>query len=306
MTLDQAAIIQINATVIAGALVLLTINAAIDITDSALNRYAITGITIAIIMPFAASSFWAFDEKRLIAARQLTQYGFMVLLIGLVVFGLLVAVDQVRAQTENANNMKNNSTGVTAMQTTNTNPETWFTPDFWVAVGTAALAIATFLFLLETRKARIASQRPSFAIEPVTYDKFGNAKSINLVNNGQTASTIEATCYALDSPTGSGSSLTHHIMSLSKDGRVVIELPVELSEMQAKGQYLLIDIKCKDVENKDYDAKISFDYGKIKGTSIRVAYQYNTFLSMTLALKRVAAAAESIEKKFTKEKSDKQ
>jgi len=90
-------IVQINATIIAGALVLLTINTVTDMTQGALNRYAITVTTIVSIMPFAFSSMLAFNSRQLQAAKQLTGYGFVVLMLALSVLGILVAIDQTRA-----------------------------------------------------------------------------------------------------------------------------------------------------------------------------------------------------------------
>lgn len=95
-------ILQINATIIAGALVLLTINAAANITDGAFNRNAITTLTIIIIMPFALSTFAAFDRRHQENARQLTRWGFVILMIALTALGILISIDQFKKDPETA------------------------------------------------------------------------------------------------------------------------------------------------------------------------------------------------------------
>jgi len=79
-------LVQINATVIAGLLILLTINTSEDLTHNTLNRYLLAASTIFMIMPFAGSSFWAFSEKKKLndGARKLTQWGFVVMMVGLI------------------------------------------------------------------------------------------------------------------------------------------------------------------------------------------------------------------------------
>lgn len=83
-------ILQINATVITGALILLTIATTSDFGKDGWNRYSVTIATIALLMPFAGSSFWIFEKGREKAAFGLTRWGFMVLMIGLTFLRLLV------------------------------------------------------------------------------------------------------------------------------------------------------------------------------------------------------------------------
>lgn len=90
-----------------------------------------------------------------------------------------------------------------------------------------------------------------------------------------------------DGPTTSGFGRRHYIMSLSKNGRAVLELPVKLSEIIEKGQYLKIDIKCKDTAGRNFKSKIAINFGEYKDTNTTVAYQYNVFLSLTLAVKDI-------------------
>lgn len=172
--------------------------------------------------------------------------------------------------------------------------------DFWVAVGTIALAAVTFGFLIETRKIRIASQRPSFAIEPVIYDEHNNVKAVNLVNHGQTASNIKAVCMwgeKLETQVGAGN--THYILSLARDSRAVLEIPI--SEIISKGQVLKIEITCKDVADRNYKAIIRTDFGEIKGTSTFVAYQYDALLRLTVAVKHMADSMREIEEKLNQD-----
>lgn len=90
--LDTHQILQIDATVIAGALVLLTIGTTAAIGKDGWNRYTVTIVTLAIIIPFAGSSFWLFDERAADKAKELTRLGFVTLIIGLLTLGILAII----------------------------------------------------------------------------------------------------------------------------------------------------------------------------------------------------------------------
>lgn len=87
--LDTHQIFQINAIIVAGALVLLTIGTTAAIGTDGWNRYTVTIITLAIIIPFAGSSSWLFDERTVDKAKELTRLGFLTLVIGSYALGIL-------------------------------------------------------------------------------------------------------------------------------------------------------------------------------------------------------------------------
>jgi uncharacterized membrane protein (DUF441 family) len=87
-------IIQIDVTVIAGALVLLTLNSALNTghPDPWLSKYwqyVITILTIAIIIPFASSAVLAMDQ-RMEKSKIWLRRGFIALMFELAVFAIIV------------------------------------------------------------------------------------------------------------------------------------------------------------------------------------------------------------------------
>ncbi|AIF84153.1 hypothetical protein NTE_02098 [Candidatus Nitrososphaera evergladensis SR1] len=284
MAIDQSTLIQINATIIAGAIVLLTINAAIDITHSAFNRYAVTLTALAIIIPFAGSSIRAFDEKELDAAKKLTQGGFGVLIIGLAALAFLVLFDDVRGVTAPVKVDSNMTSIVDSGQPQIAiDPLTWATVG--LAVGTFVLAIVAFFSLRESKKLRIEAQLPNFAVEPA--QQFGDRMlRLNLVNNGQGASGIMARCnWGKDLYTLTNSKSTY-ILSLAKGGYAGLDVPID--QIKLNGEILKIMLECKDSSGQDYTAEVLLDFNKIQGSGITIAYQNNYFLTLYDAIKGVS------------------
>jgi len=91
--LDAGSILQINATIIAGALILLTLgNILTDQPGKESIQYTLTILTIVVIMPFSISSMWVLKEKdaSLAEAKKYLRVGFLTLMLALL--GLAVIV----------------------------------------------------------------------------------------------------------------------------------------------------------------------------------------------------------------------
>lgn len=158
----------------------------------------------------------------------------------------------------------------------------------------------------ETRKMRRAteemaksSQQPNFAIEPVLFETYSEFYAINLVNNGQTATNITAKCMYLDSEIDSGSGLVFYIISLSKDGRAYLKLPI-VDIVRAR-KYLKLEINCKDINDKDYSKTLVYDFDKIRREGATIAYQYTFEGSTNRVLKDIK---EILSNKFNQQSSN--
>src|SRR3989304_4485701 len=100
--------------------------------------------------------------------------------------------------------------------------------DFWVAVGTLALASVTSVLAFLTWRVLIESKKmrtePVFALEPGQYlsrigeELGGEFMRLNLVNHGQAATDIFATCTWRENEKVSGNSREFYIVSLARDG----------------------------------------------------------------------------------------
>jgi hypothetical protein len=170
-----------------------------------------------------------------------------------------------------------------------------------VAVATILLACITGLYMYETRKMRKAtenilknSQQPNFAIEPVLFNEAGDEfNAINLVNNGQTATNITARCMYLDGEQGSGSGTDpFYIISLSKDGRAYLKLPI--ADIVKARKYFKLEIECKDINDNDYKKTLVYDFDKIKQSGAKIAYQYTFEGSTNKVLKQIRLAIKEL------------
>jgi len=190
-------------------------------------------------------------------------------------------------------------------------PESSGDPNFLLAtvlaIATSALAIITFFYMRETKKMRIATenilkggQKPIFAIEPVLYDETGDFHAINLVNHGQTATDILAICYWLDSESGSGSGDRFYILSLSKDGRAILNIPA-LKIIEQK-KYLKIEITCKNSQGDQFATTLIHAFDKLKDSNTKIAYQYSYEQSITGALKEIRDTLNELTKPDNKDK----
>lgn len=148
-----------------------------------------------------------------------------------------------------------------------------------VAIGTAALAIITYIYMVETKKIRIAGQEPVFSVEPVQNSLVG----LWIINSGQTAGSIYVDCRA------GTFAQKFYILSLGNQGRALLDnLP--LSEVINDKQELYLVVDCKDSKGEMYRSEIKIDFAKIINEERTVARQET-------ALGKIANSAEEIAKK---------
>jgi hypothetical protein len=167
--------------------------------------------------------------------------------------------------------------------------------DFWVAVGTLALAVVTGLLafltwrvLDESKKART---EPIFALEPARYltgmneapgEKF---LQLHLVNHGAPATDITAEIGWFDHKGSAGSSRTFYILSLAKDAYAELSLDQHLDKITGERLYLRVKINCINAAGKPCEKIITNGLDKIRGTSIKIAAQYSYWRQVIDALR---------------------
>ncbi|MEW6603708.1 MAG: hypothetical protein AB1351_03335 [Thermoproteota archaeon] len=134
----------------------------------------------------------------------------------------------------------------------------------------------------ETQKMHIASQQPNFVIEPVLFNDKGGFDAINLVNHGQTATDISAHCICLDRGKKIVFEDTFFIVSLAKDSRAILELPVE--NMLKEHFHLRVELQFRNITGNSDTKNIGYDFNR----EIRkIAYQYSYEGSTNRVLKNI-------------------
>jgi hypothetical protein len=141
-----------------------------------------------------------------------------------------------------------------------------------VGIPTSILAIITYLYMDETRKIRKVTQEPNFSIAPTTYTLGGTFHRLLLLNSGQTAKFINVNCNWSKTEQDGEDSKKFYIVSLGSKSRAILD-GIPIASIVQNNSVLIVQIKCKDAKNEDFEDKLTIDFGKLTKENQVIAYQ---------------------------------
>jgi hypothetical protein len=137
-----------------------------------------------------------------------------------------------------------------------------------IPIATSVLVIITALQMLEARRLRIESVRPSLSLEPAGFVKSGGFTMLHLANNGSTARNV-----SIDVTYNEKTDL-HYISFIGTSQRVPVLIDGDFT--QAGGTVEVI-VRYTDLYRKAHEEKLSIDFNSINKENRKYAYVRSHF-----------------------------
>jgi hypothetical protein len=131
------------------------------------------------------------------------------------------------------------------------------------SIATSVLVIMTALQMLEARRLRIESVRPSLSLEPAGFVTSGGFTMLHLANNGNTARDVNVDV------TYNEKTDLHYISSIGTSQRVPVLIDDDFTQA---GGAVVVMVRYTDLYGKAHEEKLSIDFNSINKENRRYAY----------------------------------